>query len=39
MWDGLNTVTSRRDPAFYDRLGQILQEKGYLPSPDRYSKL
>jgi uncharacterized peroxidase-related enzyme len=36
--DGLNTVTPA-DPAFYDRLGQILQEKGYLPSPDRYSKL
>ena len=27
------------DPAFYDRLGHILQDKGYLPSPDRYATL
>lgn len=27
------------EPAFYDRLGHILQEKGYLPSPDRYKTL
>jgi len=36
--DGLNTVTPE-DPAFYDRLGHILQDKGYLPSPDRYAAL
>lgn len=36
--DGLATVTPE-DPAFYDRLGHILLEKGYLPSPDRYAKL
>jgi uncharacterized peroxidase-related enzyme len=36
--DGLGTVTPE-EPAFYDRLGHILQEKGYLPSPDRYAKL
>ena len=36
--DGLNTVTPE-EPAFYDRLGHILQDKGYLPSPDRYSTL
>jgi uncharacterized peroxidase-related enzyme len=36
--DGLNTVTPE-EPAFYDRLGQILQDKGYLPSPDRYKAL
>lgn len=36
--DGLASVTPT-DPAFYDRLGHILQDKGYLPSPDRYSTL
>ena len=36
--DGLASVTPT-DPAFYDRLGHILQEKGYLPSPDRYTGL
>ena len=36
--DGLSTVTPE-EPAFYDRLGQILQDKGYLPSPDRYAAL
>jgi uncharacterized peroxidase-related enzyme len=36
--DGLNTVTPE-EPAFYDRLGHILQDKGYLPSPDRYATL
>ena len=36
--DGLGTVTPS-DPAFYDRLGHILLEKGYMPSPDRYANL
>ena len=36
--DGLATVTPT-DPAFYDRLGHILHDKGYLPSPDRYATL
>ena len=36
--DGLATVTPE-DPAFYDRLGGILQKKGYLPSEDRYAGL
>ena len=36
--DGLNTATPE-EPAFYDRLGHILQDKGYLPSPDRYATL
>jgi uncharacterized peroxidase-related enzyme len=36
--DGLNTLTPE-EPAFYDRLGQILQDKGYLPSADRYATL
>lgn len=36
--DGLATVTPT-DPAFYDRLGHILKDKGYLPSPDRYATL
>lgn len=36
--DGLASVTPA-DPAFYDRLGNILQEKGYLPSKDRYATL
>jgi uncharacterized peroxidase-related enzyme len=36
--DGLATVTPT-EPAFYDRLGHILQQKGYLPSEDRYATL
>ena len=36
--DGLATVTPT-DPAFYDRLGHILKDKGYLPSQDRYATL
>lgn len=36
--DGLASITPA-DPAFYDRLGHILLEKGYLPSPDRYNNL
>ncbi len=36
--DGLASVTPS-EPAFYDRLGHILLEKGYLPSPDRYKEL
>ena len=36
--DGLATVTPS-EPAFYDRLGHILQQKGYLPSEDRYATL
>jgi AhpD family alkylhydroperoxidase len=36
--DGLATVTPA-EPAFYDRLGHILQQKGYLPSGDRYATL
>jgi uncharacterized peroxidase-related enzyme len=36
--DGLATVTPA-EPAFYDRLGHILQQKGYLPSEDRYATL
>ncbi|OQP49799.1 carboxymuconolactone decarboxylase [Niastella yeongjuensis] len=36
--DGLATVTPE-DPAFYNRLGSILQKKGYLPSEDRYAGL
>ena len=36
--DGLATVTPA-EPAFYDRLGHILREKGYLPSEDRYATL
>ncbi|MFT3701144.1 MAG: peroxidase-related enzyme [Agriterribacter sp.] len=36
--DGLASVTPT-DPAFYDRLGHILLDKGYLPSEDRYAKL
>jgi len=27
------------EPAFYDRLGHILLDKGYLQSPDRYKTL
>jgi uncharacterized peroxidase-related enzyme len=36
--DGLASVTPA-DPAFYKRLGNILLEKGYLPSEDRYAAL
>jgi uncharacterized peroxidase-related enzyme len=36
--DGLASVTPT-DPAFYKRLGNILLEKGYLPSEDRYATL
>jgi len=36
--DGLATVTPA-EPAFYDRLGSILKDKGYLPSQDRYAAL
>jgi alkylhydroperoxidase/carboxymuconolactone decarboxylase family protein YurZ len=36
--DGLATVTPS-EPAFYDRLGHILKDKGYLPSQDRYKNL
>lgn len=36
--DGLASVTPT-DPAFYDRLGGILHDKGYLPSEDRYKTL
>jgi len=36
--DGLASVTPA-DPAFYERLANILAEKGYLPSKDRYAGL
>lgn len=36
--DGLASVTPT-DPAFYQRLGHILLNKGYLPSEDRYKEL
>jgi uncharacterized peroxidase-related enzyme len=36
--DGLASVTPA-EPAFYDRLGHILVDKGYLPSQDRYKDL
>lgn len=36
--DGLATVTPDK-PEFYDRLGHILIDKGYLPSPGRYDSL
>ncbi|MDP4246446.1 MAG: carboxymuconolactone decarboxylase family protein [Bacteroidota bacterium] len=36
--DGLASVTPA-DPAFYNRLGNILKEKGYLPSENRYANL
>jgi len=36
--DGLASVTPA-EPAFYERLGHILKEKGYMPSPDRYAGL
>src|SRR5580692_2409163 len=34
--DGLATVTPG-EPEFYQRLGIILKDKGYLPSPGRYA--
>ncbi len=36
--DGLASVTPT-DPAFYDRLANILKTSGYLPSPNRYASL
>lgn len=36
--DGLATVTPT-DPAFYDRLANILKTSGYLPSANRYASL
>jgi uncharacterized peroxidase-related enzyme len=36
--DGLASVTPS-DPAFYDRLGNILLHNGYLPVPGRYDSL
>ncbi|MHB1921131.1 MAG: carboxymuconolactone decarboxylase family protein, partial [Chitinophagaceae bacterium] len=36
--DGLDSFTPT-DPAFYNRLGNILKNKGYLPSETRYSDL
>ncbi|HEY4326658.1 MAG TPA: peroxidase-related enzyme [Mucilaginibacter sp.] len=36
--DGLASVTPT-DPAFYDRLANILKTSGYLPSKDRYASL
>src|SRR5580700_3841641 len=36
--DGLASVTPT-EPAFYERLAIILQEKGYLPSENRYATL
>lgn len=36
--DGLATVVPT-EPAFYQRLGGILRDKGYLPSEDRYAGL
>lgn len=36
--DGLASITPS-EPAFYERLGHILKDKGYLPSADRYAKL
>jgi uncharacterized peroxidase-related enzyme len=36
--DGLATVTPA-EPAFYERLGTILRDRGYMPSPDRYATL
>jgi uncharacterized peroxidase-related enzyme len=36
--DGLASVTPD-DPAFYNRLGNILKDKGYLPSENRYAEL
>ncbi len=36
--DGLASVTPT-DPAFYNRLAHILDDKGYLPSENRYADL
>jgi uncharacterized peroxidase-related enzyme len=36
--DGLASVTPT-DPAFYDRLANILKNSGYLPSANRYASL
>ena len=36
--DGLASVTPA-EPAFYDRLANILKNNGYLPSPNRYANL
>lgn len=36
--DGLASITPT-DPAFYNRLGNILKDKGYMPSGDRYTNL
>jgi uncharacterized peroxidase-related enzyme len=36
--DGLASITPA-DPAFYDRLGIILKDKGYMPSENRYKDL
>ncbi|MBS1532979.1 MAG: carboxymuconolactone decarboxylase family protein [Bacteroidetes bacterium] len=36
--DGLATVTPA-EPAFYERLGLILKDRGYMPSKDRYATL
>lgn len=36
--DGLASVTPG-DPAFYNRLGNILKNSGYLPSENRYANL
>ncbi len=36
--DGLASVTPT-DPAFYNRLGNILKDKGYMPSENRYADL
>lgn len=36
--DGLASVTPS-DPEFYNRLAQILGDKGYLPSENRYADL
>lgn len=36
--DGLASVTPT-DPAFYNRLANILKDKGYMPSENRYAEL
>jgi uncharacterized peroxidase-related enzyme len=36
--DGLNTITPT-DPAFYNRLANILKTSGYMPSANRYANL
>jgi uncharacterized peroxidase-related enzyme len=36
--DGLASFTPQ-DPAFYNRLANILKDKGYLPSENRYATL